>query len=248
MQRRRPAGLGRTAGTLTTCALVVLTGVILQICIPVAPAGAATSATTLYRDALATTRSWTVHYVSSSTASQKTLVLAGDAGPAAGSQTVTQGAGHITIEVIGETTYIMGNATGLENLAGLSAAQAAQSAGQWIEFATSDTAFSSVVAGVRSADVAKELELTGPLTLGRDRVIDGVAVDAVKGTQTFGHTRTTVVLYVRARGSHHPVEEDSLGSTGHTTSAEHVTYSDWGEHVRPEAPRATFRFGSVGAT
>ena len=169
-------------------------------------------------------------------------------GRAAGSQTVTQGTDHITIEVIGGTTYITGDTSGLENLAGLSAAQALESAGQWIEFATGDAAFSSVVAGVRSTDVAKELELSGPLTLGRDRVIDGVAVDAVKGTQTFGHTRTTVVLYVRAQGSHHPVEEDSLARTGQTTSAEHVTYSAWGEHVRPEAPQATLRFGSVGTT
>ena len=73
-----------------------------------------------------------VHYSSTSMQSKQTLVVAGDAGPASGSQIVSMGTGTITILVIGGTTYIKGNAGGLQNLAGLSASQAADAAGQWM--------------------------------------------------------------------------------------------------------------------
>jgi len=56
-----------------------------------------------------------------------------------------------------------------------------------------------------------------------------------------------VVLYVRAQGSHVPVEEDSLNAKGQPTATEHVTYSKWGELVRPLAPKATVSIGPVSA-
>ncbi len=130
------------------------------------PAGATTSASALYKDALATTRVWSVHYDSASTQSKVTLVESGDAGPASASQTVTMGAGSISIVVIGGTSYVKGNADGLENLAGLSSPQATEAAGQWIEFSTDNAAFAPVVQGVRSTDLAKELALKAPLSLG----------------------------------------------------------------------------------
>jgi hypothetical protein len=209
-------------------------------------------ASALYRDALATTRAWSVHYVSSSTESQISLLESGDAGPASGTQSVATGKGNlndtITIEVIGGLTYVKGNVGGLEVLAGIDAAEAVQTAGQWIEFSTTDSAFSQVVDGVRSHDVADEMQLKGPLTLGRARTLDGIAVDAIDGTQTYAnHKSTHIVLYVRAHGSHVPVEEDALGTKGTTSAALHITYSHWGEKVRPEAPAGAVPLGPVSA-
>jgi hypothetical protein len=209
-------------------------------------------APTLYREALATTRSWSVHYVSTSTQSQISLLETGDAGPASGTQTVATGKGNlndtITINVIGGLTYVKGNVAGLEVLAGLNAADAVGAAGHWIEFSTTNSAFSQVVAGVRSHDVADELQLKGPLTLGRARTIDGTAVEAIDGTQSYGgHKSTRIVLYVRTHGSHVPVEEDALDATGKTSGTLHITYSHWGETVRPEAPAGAVPFGPVSA-
>ena len=235
------------AATATATALVALVA-------PVTAAASTTSAAALYRQAIATTKSWSVHYASSSTQSKLTLVEIGNAGPASGTQLVSMGPSaqsqpdSATIEVIGGITYLKGNAGGLEDLAGFSASQATEAAGQWIQFATNNSLFSPVVAGVRSSDIAKELALKGPLKLGRSRTLDGRAVDAIEGTQTFGKTSGRVVLYVRERGSHVPVEEDSLGADGRPSLAEHVTYSSWGETVRPEAPQATVSIGSVSTT
>ena len=209
-------------------------------------------ASTLYGEAIATTRSWSVHYVSSSTVSQIALLETGDSGPASGTQTVATGKGTvnatITIDVIGGITYVKGNASGFQALAGLNATTAQAVAGHWIEFSTTNPSFAQVVAGVRSHDVADQLHLKGRLTLGHPTTLDGVAVDAIDGTQTFGaHTTVHVVLYVRAHGSHVPVEEDAVDAKGTATGALHVAYSHWGEIVRPQAPSGALPIGSVGA-
>ncbi len=44
-----------------------------------------------------------------------------------------------------------------------------------------------------------------------------------------------------------PVEEDSVNAKGEHTAAEHIVYSEWGEQVRPEAPKATISIGSISA-
>lgn len=214
-----------------------------------APAGpvAAADASGLYQQTLATTHAWSVHYASSSTQSAKTLLETGDAGPASGSQTVLMGKGTISIVVIGGLSYVKGNAGGLQTLVGLDASQASDAAGRWIEFSTTNAAFSQVVAGVRSKDIAQELALKGPLTLGRTGTIGGVRVEAIEGMQKFGKTTQHVVLYVRARGSHVPVEEDSVDSKGRHTAAEHIAYSMWGERVRPKAPQAAVTIGPVSS-
>ncbi len=247
--RRLVTAVLLTTATVVAAALVVAAQVV-QV-VQATPAAAAirtaASASTLYQDALATTRSWSVHYDSASTESKVTLVESGNAGPASASQTVTMGKGTISILVIGGFSYVKGNVNGLESLAGLSATQAAEAAGQWIEFSTDNAAFAPVVDGVRSTDVAKELALKAPLSLGRSRTLDGQAVDAIDGTQSFGKKSGHVVLYVRAKGTHVPVEEDSVNAKGQDTDAEHIVFSKWGEQVRPEAPKATISVGSISA-
>jgi hypothetical protein len=208
-------------------------------------------ASTLYREALTTTKSWSVHYVSSSNVSQVSLLETGDSGPASGTQSVATGKGGvtdmITIDVIGGLTYVMGNAGGFQALVGMDAATAQQVAGRWIEFSTTNATFAQVVAGVRSRDVANELQIKGPLTLRHPTTLGGIPVDAIEGTQTYAKKKERVVLYVRAHGSHVPVEEDSVDAKGKATGALHVAYSHWGEPVRPQAPQGALPIGPVSA-
>ena len=244
--RRLVTAVLLTTATVAAAALVVAAQVV-QATPAAAAIRTAASASTLYQDALATTRSWSVHYDSASTESKVTLVESGNAGPASASQTVTMGKGTISILVIGGFSYVKGNVNGLESLAGLSATQAAETAGQWIEFSTDNATFAAVVDGVRSTDVGKELALKAPLSLGRSRTLDGQVVDSIDGTQSFGKKSAHVVLYVRAKGTHVPVEEDSVNAKGQDTDAEHIVFSKWGELVRPEAPKATVSVGSISA-
>lgn len=242
--RRVAAGVALVGGL----ALAVLAG---TPPVTAAPRHTGPDAKTLYRDALATTKSWSVHYVSSSTVSHVSLLETGDSGPASGTQNVATGKGNlgdmITIDVIGGLTYVKGNAGGFQALVGLDAVTAQALAGRWIEFSTTSATFAQVVAGVRSRDVAHELELKGPLTLRRATTLRGIAVDAIEGTQTYARKKERVVLYVRAHGRHVPVEEDAVNAKGKADGQLHVAYSHWGETVRPEAPQGAVPIGPVSA-
>lgn len=242
--RRLGAGVALGAGL----SLAVLAG---GPPVAASPHSGAPDASTLYRQAVATTKSWSVHYVSSSTVSQVSLLETGDSGPASGTQDVATAKGGvtdmITIEVIGGLTYVKGNAGGFQTLVGMDASTAQLVAGRWIQFSTSNATFAQVVAGVRSRDVAHELQLKGPLTLGHATTLGGIAVDAIEGTQTYAKKKERVVLYVRAHGRHVPVEEDAVDAKGKPNGTLHVAYSHWGETVRPQAPQGALPIGPVSA-
>jgi hypothetical protein len=216
------------------------------------PADAAPSAATLYREAMATTNGWRVHYSSASNASHAPFAESGDAGPASGTQAILVGKGatldRASLIVIGDLAFVRGNQLAMEDLTGLSPAEASTTMGHWVVFSSTNPAFSQVVVGVRSHDVAQEVALTGPYTLGRSRRLDGSSVDALRGTLKLqGERRMDAVLYVRASGRHLLVEEDTLDAHGAPNGAEHIVFSKWGELVRPEAPHAIFTLGSVSA-
>jgi hypothetical protein len=219
---------------------------------PVRPAGAAPTAATLYREAMATTNGWRVHYSSSSDTSHIPFLESGDAGPASGTQAIFVGQGasldRATLIVIGDLTFVRGNALAMEDLTGLSAAEAANTMGHWVVFSSNNPAYSQVVVGVRSHDVAQEVALKGPYSLGRPRRLGGSAVEAVRGTLNLqGEKSMDAVLYVRASGRHLLVEEETVDAHGAPNGAEHIVFSRWGESVRPRAPEASFTLGSVSA-
>jgi len=217
-----------------------------------APAGAATSAANLYKDALATTKGWSVHYASDAIISKVPILESGDAGPASGTQEVLVGTGAMTdnasLIVIGDLTYLRGNAVALQDLAGLTATQATLDVGHWVQFSSDNPAFSQVVAGVRSHDVAQEIVMKGPFTLGAPKTIEGIRVEAIRGTQTLqGNKKMDAVLYVKASGPHRVVEEDIVNAKGQPTGVEHIVFSKWGESVRPTAPAAAITLGPINA-
>jgi hypothetical protein len=219
---------------------------------PARPAGATPAAATLYREAMATTSGWRVHYASSSNASHTPFSESGDAGPASGTQAILVGQGasldRASLIVIGDLTFVKGNQLAMEDLTGLSPAEAATTMGHWVLFSSNNPAFSQVVVGVRSHDVAQEVALKGPYTLGRPRQLRGSSVDALRGTLKLqGEKRMDAVLYVRASGRHVLVEEDTVDAHGTPNGAEHIVFSKWGESVRPKAPNASFTLGSVSA-
>jgi hypothetical protein len=219
---------------------------------PAHPADAAPAAATLYREAMATTNAWRVHYSSSSDASHTPFSESGDAGPASGTQAILVGRGasldRASLIVIGDLTFVKGNQLAMEDLTGQSATEAATTMGHWVLFSSNNPAFSQVVVGVRSRDVAQEVALKGPYTLGRTRQLRGASVDALRGTLKLqGEKKMDAVLYVRASGRHVLIEEDTVDAHGTPNGAEHIVFSRWGESVRPKAPDASFTLGSVSA-
>lgn len=208
---------------------------------------------TLYHEAMATTKAWTVHYTSESVSGHVPFFESGDAGPASGTQTIRDGTGakldSASLIVIGDLTYLKGNEVAMEALAGLSSSQAAAAAGHWVQFSSNNPLFSQVVVGVRSHDVAQEIALSGPYSFGPPRTLDGHRVEAVRGTQAFpGTKRVDVVLYVRATGRPLVVEEETVSAKGTPDGVEHIVFSNWGELVRPKAPDPSITLGRINAT
>jgi hypothetical protein len=213
----------------------------------------ASTAAALYREAMATTKAWTVHYASASNVSKVPFMESGDAGPASGTQAIHIGRGTTldtaSLVVIGDLTFVKGNKLAMENLTGLSSAQATEAKGHWILFSSNNPAFSQVVVGVRSHDVAQEVALEGPYTLGPSRVLNGQKVESVRGTQKLqGEKRMDAILYVRASGRHVLVEEDTVKADGKPNGAEHIVFSKWGQPVKPSAPDASITLGKINTT
>jgi hypothetical protein len=232
---------------------IVAAGALAAVLLAAPPAGAAPDAATLYRQALATTKAWSVHYTSMGSVSKVSNTETGDAGPVSGTQQVLirRGARSDTASliVIGQITYAKANVMGLEDMMDLSPTDAATDANHWILFSTTNTAFSQIVAGIRSQDVAQEIALKGPFTLGVSRRLDGYAVDAIRGTLNVqGAKPVHAVLYVRALGRPQPVQEDTVNAQGKPNGEDHIVFSKWGERVRPRAPDATITLGPVSAT
>jgi hypothetical protein len=242
---RLPKSVG--AGAVLAGCLAVLLGS------PLPAAGAASTAASVYQDAMATTKAWTVHYRSESNVSKVPFEESGDAGSAAGTQAIHIGRGATldtaSLVVIGDLTFVKGNKLAMENLTGLSPTQANEAEGHWILFSSNNPAFSQVVVGVRSHDVAQEVALQGPYTLGPTRQLDGDQVVSVRGTQKLqGLKRMRAILYVQAAGRHRLVEEDTVGKNGKANGAEHIVFSKWGESVKPKAPNASITLGNISAT
>jgi len=244
--------VARIPRVLTGCGLVIAAGLAVLLGSPVQPAGATPDATSLYHEAMATTKSWTVHYSSESTGSGGPFLETGDAGPASGTQAILVGRGatldSAVLIVIGDFTFLEGNELAMEDLAGLPPTQAATATGHWVMFSTNNAMFAQLVVGVRSHDVAQEIALRGPYTLDPPRKLFGHEVDAIRGTESVGgDDRAPAVLYVRASGRHLPVEEDSVGPQGKTDGDVHIVFSRWGEPVKPLAPPAGIAIGPVSS-
>ena len=241
-------------GTFMSWGCAVIAGALtLFAVLPMPTAGAAPNAATLYQEAMATTKAWRVHYVSTSNVAQVPFFESGNAGPASGTQTIVVGQGatldRALLIVIGDLTYVKGNTRAMEDLTGLSPAEAATAMDHWVLFSSNNPTFSQVVVGVRSYDVADEIALQGPLTLGPSRELHGYRVDALRGTQKLqGAQKMTAVLYVRASGRHDLVEEDTVDTQGKVNGAEHIVFSKWGESVKPRAPQASITLGTVNET
>ena len=232
----------RIPRVLSGWGLVLAVGLSVLLAAPAPPAGAAPDATVLYREALATTKAWRVHYYSDEHRFWRPFLYSGDAGPASGTQAILVGQGATLISasliVIGDFTYLSGNELAMEDLVGLSPTQAAAAAGSLGHVLHRQSRHTPRWSpGSARATWPRRSRCSGPYTLGRPRQLFGHKVDAIRGTESLGGKKSVAaVLYVRASGRHLLVEEDTLGPRGTPNGVEHIVFSEWGELVRPMAP------------
>jgi hypothetical protein len=205
-------------------------------------AAAATTAKSSYQAALKAAAAQNVHYVSEATEQGVGLKVIGDTGKTSGSQVLQVIDGSTTeslkVILVGSTGYIRGNDPALQKVLGLTAAQSATYTNKWLSFPTSNTSLAELVSGLRDADVASELEMTGPYTFGATKTIGGQATQAINGTAaTSSGTKVPIVLYVSSTGR--PVEEVTNPTSKAASIKGTVTFSKWGEATHPKAPASS---------
>lgn len=166
-----------------------------------------------------------------------------DATRAGGRQVLTIGqTGRVTILLINGIGYVQGNVQGLESFAtGLSARQAKQFAGQWIEIRPGQklgsASFSDVTGGLSLPSIASSIALGGAPSLVTPTTIGGQPVDGLQGTPPASDglpAGSTAVLYV-AQGTRLPVQLRFQGQ-GYTGQ---LTFSRWHEPVDLTVPTPT---------
>ncbi len=125
----------------------------------------------------------------------------------------------------------------MEKALGLTAAQSSTYANKWLSFPTSNTSLAELVSGLRNADVASEIQMSGPYTFGSSKTINGQATTAINGTAaTSSGTKVAIILYVSTSGTPRPVEEVTNPKAKSSSIKGTVTFSNWGQVTHPQAP------------
>jgi hypothetical protein len=222
------AGAAHASGTTTTTTTA---------------AGSTPSAQAEYDDALKAAGRQGVHFESALFQGGVSIQVSGDSGATSGAQTITVKRGnlteHVKALVVGKTGYISANATALRYVVGLTGSQASKYANKWLYFPTSNTSLAELVAGLENAQVASELQMTGPFTYGHTTTVEGQRARAIRGfvTSETG-SKVRVVLYVPASGSPTPIQEVTNPGAPKGSPVVHgsVTLSHWGQQVSQTAP------------
>jgi hypothetical protein len=215
------------------------------VCVPSAVAGSGTP-TQLLASILAAARAQhSVHYVSSASLGNSHVSQVGDAGATQGIQRITfrtaGKTGHVTVMFVANSAYLRGDAFTLVDYLGFTAGAAAAYAGRWILVPHSDSAYSTIAAGVTFTSAIGELKLSAPLTRVPDTTIAGRRVIAVRGKSSTAPGSVAATLYAQAAGPPLPVREVARAGT---TSAV-VTFSRWNEPVRLSVPASAAPISKV---
>jgi hypothetical protein len=215
------------------------------VCVP-SVASAAGSPAQLLTSILAAARAErSVHTVSSASLGDFHVGQVGDAGTNRGIQHVTYRnagkTGHVTVIVVADTAYLLGDAFALVDYMGFKAGPAAAYAGVWILVPHSDSGYSTIAAGVTFSSVIGELKLSAPLTRVPDTTIGGRRVVGVRGKSSTSPGSVAATLYAQAAGPPLPVREVARAGTTRAV----VTFSRWNERVRVAAPTSSVPISKV---
>jgi len=208
-----------------------------------APAGAATTAGSLYRHSIAAVKvQSSVHYESRAAAPGRTVVIVADAGTTEGVRSVTVStrgvAGHVMTLLTGNTAYVRGDAAGLTGFLGFPKPTAKRYAGRWLAIPAGSGGFGPATEGVTIVTLLGEMEMAGPYTASGPVSAGGVATHAVHGRvpASLGAGAGPETLFVPVSGRPLPVAQTAQVHQGPTHYGLTVSYSNWGEPVHVSAP------------
>jgi hypothetical protein len=128
----------------------------------------------------------------------------------------------------------------LREILGLTAKQSTTYANTWLSFPTGNQTLDQLISGLRNKDVATELKLSGPYSLGGTKTIDGHAAQAIKGfTSDSSNKKIATTLYVETGSTPRPLQEVTEPGKGTKVIDGSVTFSNWGQKTHVAKPTHT---------
>lgn len=192
----------------------------------------------------AATRLGSAHYVlRTTTPSGRAELITGDASSKEGAQYIVSGQDQTVVQLIGTTLFVKGNSAGLQDLAGLSGAQASQQAGRWLAVPAGDPLYGRFASSLLLPHVLADFTPTGTLGVSTPGTVHGHRVVGVRGALGTGPGSGTAVLWASTSSPSVPVggETDRGGGVAEASVA---AFSSWGERVALQGPSGAVAYSS----
>ncbi len=189
----------------------------------------------------AANKAGSVHYTVTNTAGGTSTGQVGDAQVSSGIQTNSGGGqGTTTIRLTNGNIYVIGDATGLSNYNGFNSSDAATYANKWIEYNSSEPAYSSIAADLSLGSLLTTSFPSQSLSKPIQSVVNGQPVIEISGSLVTNTGSNEVMVNVTVAISQvspfFPIESVVSGSTGTATGSTTVVFSNWGEQVNVPIP------------
>jgi hypothetical protein len=203
------------------------------------PVGAATvpSVLKVTKAAIGTQTSVHVDFSAISKSSKVSEQIVADVSATGGSEIVSEGTGSLAIRVTATAGYVTGNATGLTNLYGLSAAEVKKIGSNWVSFKAGTSQYKTLKSDVTFSSVRALLPKSKGTKVST-KVTQGVTQYLLKWTTPASKSAPKLKnsLTVAATAPSLPIEEIETDSTGVKVT---TTLTKWGEIVPVADPPAT---------
>lgn len=183
-----------------------------------------------------------------SSGSTETETVVGNASPTQGVQEVVIGSDEIEVELVDGTAYLMGNAGGLQNSFGLSAAVSSAYANRWISVPTSNSLYGHIAQTVTTTGIFSQLDPTGTLTASAPGRIDGQHVIALIGglpSSIAQGVTGSAILYVSTARPDVPVAFAAHASNSTEKVSDAGAFNGWNGLVALTAPSGAVPYSAL---
>ena len=206
---------------------------------PATPGAESKAARALLKAALANALSeGSVHAVAHFAAKHGTAVFDNRDATHHGVQHISIYGGHVTIRVIGATTYYTGDKRGLVNYLTYKPKVAALFHHRWVPLIDGNEGYRILTEGITLASLLHSERLVGALRRLPERVIDGTRVVGIQGRGAgSGVRKHSIATWWVSVGAHSlPVEFDASNANSRLTQS----FRNWGKPFRVKRPHAIF--------
>jgi hypothetical protein len=190
------------------------------------------------------------HFVDKEGSGSKTLLLAGDTGTVAAQQTSSGDGGRLAVSLVDGVAFVQAGTATLKNFFGLSMSLATKVSGKWLSVAKGEKDYSKIVQSLAPDSEFDAYIPQAGLSLGKQRVLHGIAVVPVSGSAPAGDSSSglpaVATLFISLRAPYLPVGGVVSGNdVNGRRQSEEVVFTRWGEHVHSTAPEGAVSLASL---